>query len=99
MSLAADILRAAARHQPKPVQAPLCGPRLPNGVYIGKDKRQARPAVKYKAYSHKPEFTMLGEFRTAGRAYLAVRLYNLWLSRNYEDVPNKPSFRLYTRAD
>ena len=96
MSLAADILKRAERLSPliKPTTE-MFGPQLPPGVYISKDKRQSRPTVKFRAFSHKPEFTLMGEFRTASRAHIAVRLYNLWLSRGFCDVPNKPSFRLY----
>ena len=99
MSLATDILKRAtiptATKSEKRRRPPECGPRLPTGVYTGKDKRRSRPTVIYRAYSHKPVFTIIGEFRTAGRAWLAIRLYNLWLSRGFEDISSKPSIKTY----
>lgn len=39
----------------------------------------------------------LGEFATPERAYLAARLYRLWQRHGFDDVPHKPTKRLYVR--
>lgn len=100
MSLATDILKAASRLPPvlKP-KSPKFGPQLPPGVYTIRDMRLARPEVKFRAFSHKPDFTVIGDYPTASRASVAVRLYNLWLRQGYDDVPHKPSIKTYRRSE
>lgn len=108
MSLATDILNR------KPDLSPP-SPRKCNATYVQLAKKKEREKEKLPAGVHKEDYVNrvwyrasirrnktarhLGRFTTAARASLAYKLFCLWERRGFEDVPNKPSKRLYCFAD
>lgn len=66
----------------------------------GIQKVKVTGGFKYRAYiQDNGQMRGLGEFQTQERAFLTLRLFKLWRRRGMSDIPNKPSFRLYTRSD
>lgn len=55
--------------------------------------------TKFRAYYYDGSLTLhIGNYMSQERAFVALRLYKLWKRRGLEDIPNKPSFRLYNRT-
>jgi len=108
MSLAADIL------QRKPDLSPP-SPRKCNATYVQLAKKKERLQENLPAGVHKEDYVNriwyrasirrnkttrhLGRYTTAARASLAYKLFCLWERRGYDEIPNKPSVRLYSFAD
>lgn len=67
-------------------------PPTPPGVYVQfvGDKIKYRPSFTING-----KLVSLGNFATPERANLARKLYSLWQRRGFEDIPHKPTTRVY----
>ena len=111
MSLATDILkhkvdlsppapfrtvsyRGVPKPKPKPVPAKKAKSEYKHipGVVIVEEAGK----IKFRAYYYDGDRTLsLGKFLSQPRAFAALRLYKLWKRRGMDDIPHKPTFRLY----
>lgn len=64
-----------------------------------KRPNSSEPQVTWGAFYWDKKKINIGEFKTQERAFVALRLYKLWKRRSFDNIPNKPSFRTYTRSD